>query len=105
MQKLTVVTEQELKSVVEGNIANFILEQVDPKHFNEGQDIDFDLYDKERINKKLSKKKEKEVKRIALAAYVLYSMVLTMDIKIHRSAFTFIAYLKDIHLGNKELED
>ncbi len=104
MQKLTVVTEQELKSVIETNVAQFILEQIYPKHFNDGQDMDFDLYDKDRINKKLAKKEKKEVKRIALAAYVLYTMIVSMDIHIHRSAFTCLAYLKDIHLGNKVLE-
>lgn len=105
MQKIVAITEDQLRNAIEQNVGQFIIEQIDPKHFNEGQDIDFDLYDKERINKKLGKKSGKELKRITLAAYVLYNMIVSMDIKIHRSAFTCIAFLKDVHLGNKDLED
>jgi hypothetical protein len=119
MNKIAVITEAELVKTMELNVASFIVANVDKKHFiPEGceqddlddlialgldQDYDFDLYDKERINKKLRKKTKKQLGKITFAGAVMYDLLMSMEIKIDRRAFTFLAFLKDLQTKTKTL--
>ena len=93
-----------VKSIVqtfEDNIICFIQENIDEDHFS---DSTFNSYDKDVINKKLSKKSSKKLAKIAFAGSEYYNLVRALDIKIHRSAFHFIAYLHDLKTGEKTIE-
>jgi hypothetical protein len=112
MNKIAVITEAELAKTMEQNIACFIVENVDKKHFiPEGcnqDDIDdqnyvFDLYDKERINKKLQKKTKKQLGKITFAGAVMFDILMSMEMIIDRRAFTFLAFLKDLQTKTKTL--
>jgi hypothetical protein len=103
MEKITAISEAELVETMEQNIACFILGNVDKKHFENGEEIDFDLYDKDRINKKLRKKSDKELAKITFAGKVMYDMLMSFDITINRRAFTFLAFLKDLEVKNNTL--
>lgn len=103
MQIIPAVSIIELAETIEQNIACFILENVDKKHFENGENIDFDLYDKNRINKKLRKKSDKELAKITFAGALFYNLVQSFDIEINRKAFTFVSFLNDLESGEKTL--
>ncbi len=109
MEKTLVVTVANLAQTMEQRIAEFIINNVDKDHFGcideyeDGDMFDFDLYDKDRINAKLKDKNKKKLAKITFAGNELYNVIVSLDITINRKAFTFLAFLKDLHLGVKTL--
>ncbi len=113
MEKITVVTVDELAKTMEQNIGSFIVRNIDKSHFgfdecddfDECEDFvfDFDFYDREQINSKLRNKNNKKLAKITFAGAELYKVLMSFDIKINRNAFTCLAFLKDLHEGTKSL--
>lgn len=103
MKTAEIVELKEVVEKVELSVASFILRKIDKRHFDNGEFTSFNEYNKDRINKKLSKKSEKKLAGILAAGTELYSLVRTMDIKINSSAFHLLAYLRDLENGTKTL--
>ena len=109
MKKTVLVDQSEVANTLEQTIAGFIIDNVDKKHFRtecfieDEETLNFDLYDRERINKKLRKMDKKELKQVVAMGYGLYLTVEALEVQLHRSAFTFVAYLKDLQLKIKTL--
>jgi len=91
MRKTVMIVEDEAAAAIEMEITKMVNQNVDRKHSG-----DWNLYNRERINKKLAKLSKKELNRVTAMGQTFYKVITAMDIKVHRSAFHFVAFLKDV---------
>lgn len=112
------INETELIEKFEQIVGCFLLSNIDKKHFRDEEDsdldpeshideVDWNYYNKERINKKLKKflnKKPERYIRICGAGKELYNVMIGLGIKINKNAFFLLAYLRDLNDGVKVLE-
>lgn len=98
MEKLEVVEISDLRFHIESRIANFIVETKLSKDY-----IDWDFYDKNVINKALRKMKKEKLKKVLAGADQLYKLIDEMELTIHKNAYNFLAFLRDLKSGEKTL--
>lgn len=99
------ISEIETINAVEQTIVDFIL-SIDESHFTQDQlDMPNTLgyYSKNQINAVLKSKSKKRIKHITSMGSIIYLLVQKLEVRINQNGFYFIAFLNDLHSGNKTL--